>query len=71
MGVPCVSLSGNTSVSRAGTSILHAAGLGELASDSSDAFAETVVSLAGNVDRLRELRRTMRDRLLASALTAM
>ena len=68
MGVPCVSLTGRTSVSRAGKSILNAAGLGELATESPDAFVEAAVSLARDTDPLREMRRSMRQRLLASAL---
>src|SRR5438270_7113454 len=68
MGVPCVSLTGDTSVSRAGKSILHAAGLGELATDSPDEFVRVASELARDVDRQREMRRTMRDRLPASPL---
>ena len=68
MGVPCVSLAGDTSVSRAGKSILHAAGLGELASETPEGFVAAASKLAGDLDHLRELRRSMRRRLLASPL---
>ena len=68
MGVPCVSMTRQTSVSRAGKSILHAAGLSELATESPEAFVEIASSLARDTGRLRELRRSMRDRLLASTL---
>jgi len=68
MGVPCVSLSGGTSVSRAGRSILHAANLPELATDSPEHFVRSAKELANDRPRLRELRLTMRDRLLASPL---
>jgi predicted O-linked N-acetylglucosamine transferase (SPINDLY family) len=68
MGVPAVSLAGNTSVSRAGRSILHGAGLPELAADTPEQFVATAAGLAGDVDRLRELRLTMRERLAASPL---
>jgi protein O-GlcNAc transferase len=68
MGVPCVSMTGGTSVSRAGQSILHAAGLGELATESPEAFVAVASELARDVDRLAELRRSMRERLLASPL---
>ena len=67
-GVPCVSLAGGTSVSRAGRSILHAANLPELATDTPDAFVRAAVELARDLDRLRELRLGMRRRLLASPL---
>lgn len=67
-GVPCVSLPGGTSVSRAGQSILHAANLPELAADVPDAFVRIACGLAGNVERLCLTRRGMRDRLRASPL---
>ena len=66
MGVPCVSLTGGTSVSRAGKSILHAAGLGELATESPEAFVAMASELARDVDRLAQMRRSMRECLLAS-----
>jgi predicted O-linked N-acetylglucosamine transferase (SPINDLY family) len=67
MGVPAVSLAGSTSVSRAGRSILRAAGLGELAVDTPDAFVRAAAAL-GDAETLRRLRRTMRDRLGHSPL---
>jgi predicted O-linked N-acetylglucosamine transferase (SPINDLY family) len=68
MGVPAVSLAGNTSVSRAGRSILHAAGLPELAADTPEQFVATAAGLARDVDRLQELRAGMRARLAAHSL---
>jgi len=68
MGVPAVSLDGQTSVSRAGRSILRAAGLPELATDKPEQFVQAATALARDVDRLRDLRMTMRPRLLASPL---
>ena len=68
MGVPCVSLAGQTSVSRAGTSILHAVNLPELCADTTDRFVRIATELAGDRDRLCDLRANMRDRLLASQL---
>jgi len=68
MGVPCVTLAGVTSVSKAGTSILNAANLAELCAESAGEFVSITSELAKNLDRLSELRNTMRDRLLASPL---
>ncbi|HXE55105.1 MAG TPA: hypothetical protein VN541_18930, partial [Tepidisphaeraceae bacterium] len=68
MGVPVVSMAGATSVSRAGRSILHAAGLGELATEISEQFIRLASELAHDVVRIRELRRMMRERLIASDL---
>jgi protein O-GlcNAc transferase len=68
VGVPCVSLAGQTSVSRAGKSILHACGLGELTADTPEHFVRIAADLANDLTRLRDLRLGMRRRLLASAL---
>jgi len=68
MGVPLVSLAGRTSVSRAGRSILHAANLPELATDDPESFARVAADLAGDLGRLRDLRLSMRARLVASPL---
>jgi predicted O-linked N-acetylglucosamine transferase (SPINDLY family) len=70
MGVPCVSRSGDTSVSRAGRSILEAAGLGELACDTDEQFVRVAADLARDPDGLRSRRLAMRESLLASPLTA-
>jgi len=67
-GVPCVSLAGGTSVSRAGRSILRAANLAELAVDVPEAFIRAAVELATDLGRVRELRLSMRQRLLAAPL---
>jgi predicted O-linked N-acetylglucosamine transferase (SPINDLY family) len=69
MGVPFITLYGNTSVSRAGGSILRAAGLDELVAGSEQEYIELASTLAGDPDRLRLLRLGMRDRLRASPLT--
>lgn len=68
MGVPCVSLTGPTTVSRAGRSILHAAGLGELSTTTPEAFVHTAAKLCRDRSRLREVRLGMRQRLLTSPL---
>lgn len=68
MGVPVVSLSGQTSVSRAGKSILDAVGLPQLAMASGDAFVRAAAELAQQVAALRALRLGMRERMLASPL---
>jgi protein O-GlcNAc transferase len=68
MGVPLVSCGGDIAVSRAGTSILHGAGLQELAAQTEEQFVDLAVDLAGDQQRLRELRLAMRDRMRTSAL---
>ncbi len=69
MGVPAVSLAGNTSVSRAGKSILTAAGLGHLAVKSPEDFVDAAVELARDPKALSELRIGLRGRLADSALS--
>ncbi|HET6246366.1 MAG TPA: tetratricopeptide repeat protein [Tepidisphaeraceae bacterium] len=68
MGVPVVTRAGETAVSRGGFSQLWNLGLPELAADSNDGFVETAVELAGDVNRLCELRATLRGRLEQSPL---
>lgn len=68
MGVPVISLAGPTHVSRVGASILRRAGLSELVANSAEEYVQKALQLARNVDRLRTLRASMRERLRASAL---
>jgi predicted O-linked N-acetylglucosamine transferase (SPINDLY family) len=69
MGVPVLSRVGETVVGRAGWSQLSNLGLAELASHSDDEFVETACALAGDLSRRAHLRRTLRDRMMASRLT--
>ncbi len=68
MGVPAVTLSGRTAVGRGGRSILNNVGLADLVARVSAEYVRLAVQLAGDLPRLGELRRTMRDRLIASPL---
>jgi predicted O-linked N-acetylglucosamine transferase (SPINDLY family) len=68
MGVPVVSLAGDTSVSRAGKSIVGAAELSELVANTKDEFVAKAVALAGDEDRRQRLRAGMRGRLWRSRL---
>jgi len=68
MGVPVVSLAGRTSVGRGGLSILSNVGLPELAARDADDYVRIAMELAGDLPRLRELRATLRERLLSSPL---
>ena len=66
MGVPVVSLAGWTHAARVGVSLLTNAGLPELIAQSEDAYVRIAADLAGDAERLRTLRTTLRPRLLAS-----
>jgi predicted O-linked N-acetylglucosamine transferase (SPINDLY family) len=68
MGVPSIVLIGPTHVSRVGLSLLTNLGLSEFAAMSNDQFVEIAVSAAKDLDRLAEVRRTMRERMRSSPL---
>ncbi|OGI39148.1 MAG: hypothetical protein A2140_03225 [Candidatus Muproteobacteria bacterium RBG_16_62_13] len=68
MGIPVVTLLGQTHAGRMVASALHQIGLSELISQSTDEYIEKTISLANDLPRLAELRRTMRERMLASPL---
>ena len=69
MGVPVISLRGKDRfVSHMGESILSTAGLGELIADSKQEYVSKAVELACDFPRLEELRRRIRQQLLASPL---
>jgi predicted O-linked N-acetylglucosamine transferase (SPINDLY family) len=68
MGVPVVSLAGESAVSRAGLSILSNVGLPELVARSADGYVSLAADLARDQGRLAGLRGSLRDRLAASPL---
>ncbi len=68
MGVPVVTLAGRWPASRVSTSLLRAAGLPELATESEDAYVDVASALVTDAARLRELRDGLRARVLASEL---
>jgi predicted O-linked N-acetylglucosamine transferase (SPINDLY family) len=68
MGVPTITLIGQTVVGRAGWSQLCNLGLQELAARNADEYVRLASELAGDLPRLQELRATLRQRLERSAL---
>jgi predicted O-linked N-acetylglucosamine transferase (SPINDLY family) len=68
MGVPVITLAGNRHAARVGVSILNAAGLTEFIAATPEAYVRTAVALSRDAMRLALLRRTLRQRLSASAL---
>lgn len=68
MGVPVVSLIGQTAVGRGGKSILSNIGLPELAARRPRQYVQAAVTLAQSPSRLAELRRSLRNRMLTSPL---
>ncbi len=68
MGVPVVTLAGETHAARVGASLLHALGLEHLVAASPDAFVETAKRLAANPAELATLRQSLRQRMADSPL---
>jgi predicted O-linked N-acetylglucosamine transferase (SPINDLY family) len=68
MGVPVVTLAGRTPIARVGVSLLSNLGLGELIIDTPDAYVEIASQLAGDWERLEQLRAGMRERMSRSPL---
>ncbi|MGD0464813.1 MAG: tetratricopeptide repeat protein [Tepidisphaeraceae bacterium] len=68
MGVPVVSRVGNTVVGRAGWSQLCNLDLKELAAQGDEEFVKIAVDLASDLQRLKELRKSLRGRMQRSPL---
>jgi predicted O-linked N-acetylglucosamine transferase (SPINDLY family) len=68
MGVPVVTLVGNSAVARAGWCQLSNLGLGELAGQTAEEFVRIAVELAKDLPRLEQLRSTLRRRMGQSPL---
>jgi protein O-GlcNAc transferase len=68
MGVPVITLAGRTAVSRSGVSILHNADLSDLIARTPEQYVHFAQSLAGDLPRLTEIRRTLRQKLRSSPL---
>ena len=68
MGVPVLTLPGRTFASRHALSLLTAAGMTEFVATDADDYLARVSALAGDLDRLAELRAGLRARMAASAL---
>jgi len=68
MGCPVVTRAGAAHVSRVGVSLLSAVGLEEFIGQNREDYIGKAVTLAGDIDRLVELRAGMRDRLKSSPL---
>jgi predicted O-linked N-acetylglucosamine transferase (SPINDLY family) len=68
MGVPVITRTGQTAVSRGGLSILSNMGLGELISNNPEDYVRIAADLAGDLPRLAQLRATLRQRMASSPL---
>jgi protein O-GlcNAc transferase len=68
MGVPTVTLAGNSLLSRQGASMMHCVGLGDWVAGSEDEFVEIALANARDLEALATLRAELRARALASPL---
>jgi protein O-GlcNAc transferase len=68
MGLPPISLAGETHIQRLGASVLNNMNLGELIASSPAEYVEIAERLAGDLPRLAALRSGMRERFNASPL---
>ena len=68
MGVPVITLRGETAVGRGGVSILSNVGLPELIAQTPEQYIQIAAGLAGDLPRLAHLRTTLRQRMQASPL---
>jgi predicted O-linked N-acetylglucosamine transferase (SPINDLY family) len=69
MGVPVITLAGQTHVSRVGVSLLSSVGLEDLIAESTEAYIQKAIDLANDLDRLQELRANLRSLMEAAPLT--
>ena len=68
MGVPIVTLAGQTLISRVGLSILSRVGLEHLAASTVGEYVERAVVLARNTKALGQIRSSLRPRMAGSSL---
>jgi predicted O-linked N-acetylglucosamine transferase (SPINDLY family) len=68
MGVPLITLAGQTFVSRMGVSLLSNLGLTDLIAQTEDQYIEIALDLATNIERLNALRQSLRPRMETSPL---
>ena len=68
MGVPIVTLTGDTFVSRFGLSILSRLGLEVFAASDAQAYVEKACGFAGQIPELQQIRRALREMMLHSPL---
>jgi len=68
MGVPTLTLAGNTLIARQGASLLFAAGLPDWVTENMDEYIEKALNFATDLEKLAQIRVTLRKQVLASPL---
>jgi predicted O-linked N-acetylglucosamine transferase (SPINDLY family) len=68
MGVPTLTLSGNSLLSRQGASMMQCVGLADWIASDEDNYVNLAIAKASDIDSLMRLRATLREKALASPL---
>jgi predicted O-linked N-acetylglucosamine transferase (SPINDLY family) len=68
MGLPVVTMCGESAASRVGASILTRIGLSDLVVSNEDAYRTAAVTLANNPQRLAALRASLRERMVSGGI---
>lgn len=68
MGIPTLTLAGNTLLSRQGASLLTAAGMGDWVANSEADYIAKAIAFAGDLPMLASLRTELRSKVLASPI---
>jgi protein O-GlcNAc transferase len=69
MGVPVVTLAGETHASRVGVSLLSNVGLPEFIASSHEEYVDKTAALCRDLSRLKKIRQGLRDMMIRSSLT--
>ena len=69
MGIPVVTRAGKSHAPRVGVSLLNAANLGECITDSAESYIAKAIAIAGDLDHLTTLRKSLRETMSNSPLT--
>lgn len=68
MGVPTLTLAGDTLIARQGASLLTAAGLGDWVVNNKEEYVSKAITFCSNLEKLASLRAGLRSQVLASPL---
>ncbi len=63
MGVPCITLKGNTTAGRAGFALLNRVGLGSFAANNAEEFVQIATRCVNQPEHLAEIRADLRERV--------
>jgi predicted O-linked N-acetylglucosamine transferase (SPINDLY family) len=68
MGVPTLTLAGNTLLERQGAAMLSCSGLDDWIANNEDEYLQKAISFAHSIEYLSQLRSTIRDKMAISPL---